>query len=91
MAKSIQKVMTRGVQNLRCSEGVLENMFQKATELLPKSNFISFDPNGGQVNISNGDGVQLGTLNTLLPTKIWVIFDDYGDRFVATALLPSEY
>ena len=91
MGKSIQKVMTNGVQSLRLSESALERLFSKATELLSKSEFISFEPKGSQLTISNGDGKMLGTLNEVLPTKIWIIFDDYGDRFVATALLPSEY
>lgn len=91
MGKSIQKVMTSGVQGLGCSESVLERLFRKAEELLPTSKFISFEPKGGQITISNGDGKKLGTLNESLPTKIWIIFDDYGDRYVATMLLPSEY
>lgn len=91
MGKSIQKVMTNGVQGLRLSDLVLERMFRKATELLPSSEFISFEPKDGQVKISNGDGKMLGTLKESLPAKIWIIFDDYGDRYVATMLLPSEY
>lgn len=91
MGKSIQKVMTRGVQDLGLPASVIGNLYRKAEELLSKSEFISFEPKGDQVVISDGNGKELGTTREQLPTKIWIIFDDYGDRWVATALLPSEY
>lgn len=91
MGKSIEKVMTRGVQGLGLSESVTESLFRKAEELLPKSKFLSYEPKGSQVLVSDGDGHMLSTLSVSLPAKIWIIFDDYGDHYVATALLPKEY
>lgn len=91
MGKSIQKVMTRGVQDLGLLGEVIETLFRKATELLPTTQFISFDPKGNQVSISDGNGKVLGIWKESLPRKLWIKFDDYGDRWVATLLLPSEY
>lgn len=91
MGKSIQKVMTRGVQELGLSSTVMDSLFRKAGDLLPKATFLSFVPEGNQVKIDDGDGRTLGSLPVTLPTKLWIISDDYVDRYVATALLPSEY
>lgn len=91
MGKSIQKVMTRGVEALGLSQPVIESLFRKAEELRAHSAFLTFEPKGSTVFVGNGDGKTLGTLPVALPEKIWIIFDDYGDRWVATALLPREY
>ncbi len=91
MAKSIQKITTRGVESLNLSATVLNTLFSKAVEYKEKSPFISFQPKGSGVEVTNGNGRFLGNQNSFLPEKIWIIFDDYGDRLVATALLPSEY
>jgi len=91
MGKSIQKVITRGVQDLGLSAAIIATLFRKAEELLLKSKFISFEPKGNQVTVGDGNGHVLCTLQAILPAKTWIIFDDYGDRFVATLLLPSEY
>jgi len=91
MGKSIQKVMTRGVQGLGLSQQAIESLFRKAEELRGASTFLTFEPKGSSVSIGDGDGKALGTLPVTLPEKVWIIFDDYGDRWVATALLPREY
>lgn len=91
MGKAVEKVMTRGVANLHLPQSTIEKLFRKAEELREKSPFLTYDPKGSSVYIGDGDGKTLGTLPIHLPEKVWVIFDDYGDRFVATALLPREY
>ncbi|MBW4081294.1 hypothetical protein [Paenibacillus sp. S150] len=91
MAKSIQKVITRGVQQLGISPSILESLFRKAEELLSSSTFLTFEPKGGSVLIGDGNGKSLGALNIVLPQKVWIVFDDYGNRWVATLLLPEEY
>lgn len=91
MAKSIQKIITNGVQDLNLSASLLNTLFSKADEYKDKSPFISFHPKGTSVEITDGNGKFLGNQSGFLPQKIWIIFDDHGDRLVATALLPSEY
>lgn len=83
--------MTRGVQHLGLSPSTMHQLFSKANELRGKSYFLTFEPHGSNCKISDGNGKPLGTVSVILPVKIWILFDDYGDRFVATALLPEEY
>lgn len=91
MEKGMEIVMTNGVKNLGLSQDEINRLFRKAEELRPRSAFLVFDPKGNSVYIGNGDGHILGMLHLFLPEKVWVIFDDYGDRWVATALLPREH
>lgn len=91
MPKSVQKVITRGVKGLGLSQSAIESMFRKAEELRGTSHFLTFEPKGSSVFIGDGDGKTLATLPVMLPEKVWIKFDDYGDCWVATALLPREY
>jgi|GEM_PF-807089 hypothetical protein len=91
MGKPIQTVMTRGVERLDLPPHVLRTLFDKAIANKDKSPFISFQPKNGRVEITDGNDKILDTVNLHLPEKIWVIFDNYGDYLVATALLPREY
>lgn len=91
MGKPVQKVVTRGVQNLGLSPVVMNLFFWKAESFGPKHEFLVFEPQGNRVVVGNGDGKQLDTLEMMLPEKVWVKTDDYGDRLVITALLPREY
>lgn len=91
MGKSIQKVMTRGAEQLGLPRIMTERLFQKAESLLKSSPFLVFDPKNGTIVVEDGNGKKLDTLSGVLPRKVWIIFDDYGDRWVATLLLPEEY
>lgn len=91
MAKSVQQLMTRGVEGLGLSPTIMQTLFSQANKYRDRSPFLCFIQKGNQVEISDGNDKKLGSINVTLPTKIWIIFDDYGDRWVATALLPSEY
>ncbi|MFC4767175.1 hypothetical protein [Effusibacillus consociatus] len=91
MAKPVEQVMTQGVKRLQLSPVLLATLFGTAQKHLHLSTFIAFHPKGSQVQATDGNGKTLETLNVALPTKIWIIFDDYGNRWVATALLPDEY
>jgi len=91
MGKPNQKIMTRGVQDLRLSSSVMNLFFRKAESFLPKHDFLVFEPQGTRVIVSDGNGKRLDEIQISLPEKIWVKTDDYGDRQVITALLPREY
>jgi hypothetical protein len=91
MAKSIQKVITRGVERMGLSQPVVESLFRRAEGLMRSSTFLVFEPQNGSVLIEDGNGKKLDTMSASLPRKVWIIFDDYGDRWVATLLLPEEY
>ncbi|MCY9668723.1 hypothetical protein M5X11_28010 [Paenibacillus alginolyticus] len=78
MGKSVQKVMTRGVQNLGLSQTVIETLFKKAEGLLSSTTFLAFGPKGQAISINDGNGKSLGTLPFMLPEKVWIIFDDHG-------------
>lgn len=91
MAKPIQKLNTRGVEALRLPPDVMNLFFRKAESFLPKHDFLVFQPQGNRVVVSDGNGKQLDELKITLPEKVWVKADDYGDRWVITALLPQEY
>ncbi|MFC0213858.1 hypothetical protein ACFFK0_15615 [Paenibacillus chartarius] len=91
MGKSVQKVMTRGVQHLNLPPAVVDLFFRKAESFLPKHDFLVFEPRGGRVAIGDGDGKRLDELQMSLPEKVWVKTDDYGHSLVMTALFPREY
>lgn len=91
MGKPRQMVVTQGVQRLGIQPLRLQSMFQKAESAYPEQDFLVFDPKGGKVVVSDGDGKRLDELPHTLPEKIWIKTDDYGNRLVVTALLPSEY
>ncbi|MEB3102867.1 hypothetical protein [Ferviditalea candida] len=91
MGKPIQKVATRGVQNMNLPPAVMNLFFQKAESFLPKHEFLVFEPQGNRIAVSDGDGKRLDEQQMTLPEKVWVKTDDYGDSLVITALLPREY
>lgn len=91
MGKPIQKVITRGMQQLGLAPAVINLFFRKAESFLPKHDFLVFQPQGNRIVIGDGDGKQLDALQITLPEKVWVKTDDYGDQLVITVLLPREY
>ena len=91
MGKPTEKVITRGVQNLNLPPVVMNLFFRKAESFLPKHDFLVFEPQGNRVVVSDGNGKKLDELQMTLPEKVWVKSDDYGDKWVITALLPREY
>lgn len=91
MGKPVQKVIMRGVQYLSLPPVVMNLFFRKAESFLPKHEFLVFEPQGNRVVMSDGNGKKLDELQLMLPEKVWVKTDDYGDRLVITALLPREY
>lgn len=65
--------------------------FRKAESFLPKHDFLVFEPQGNRVVVSDGNGKKLNEMQMTLPEKVWVKSDDYGDKWVITALLSREY
>lgn len=91
MAKSIKKVMTRGTQQLNLPRMMIDRLFQKAESLLKHSTFLVFETKNETITVEDGNGKRLDTVSGALPQKVWIIFDDCGDHWVATLLLPEEY
>lgn len=97
MTKPIHYVVTNGVHGLieegRLKLDTLKLLFDLAKKNLDRTTFISFQPQPGRIHVGDGNKTlfYIEEEGIEIPRTLWINTDDYGEEFVMTALLPSEY
>jgi hypothetical protein len=91
MSKPVKEVVIIGGDSLLLHISVLQALFSKAKQLLMRSPFLVFHPEGNKTRVVDGNDKLLDTINVRIPATIWILFDDFGDHLVVTSLLTSEY
>lgn len=84
-------VLTSGVKDLDLETSLLSLLFQIAYMYRDEDYMIVFTPNEYGTLVTDGNHKSLISITYQIPETIWIMYDEYPDYLLFTALLPTEH